>query len=94
MFNTLKKVINIDSKGSDKKVTPSNDTNHANRTVPRGSGTGRGGVFAGMKVNEMKNTEAVLSTARVSQEAQDALIKLMVKTKTIKIVPQLIQTLL
>ena len=81
MFNTLKKVINIDSKGSDKKVTPSNDTNHANRTVPRGSGTGRGGVFAGMKVNEMKNTEAVLSTARVSQEAQDALDKANGKNK-------------
>ena len=78
MFNTLKKVINIDSKGSDKKVTPSNDTNHANRTVPKGKGKG---VFAGMNVKEMKNTDGVLSTAKVSQEAQEALDKANGKNK-------------
>lgn len=82
MFNTLKKVINIDSKGSDKKVTPSNDTNHANRTVPKGKGKGKGnGVFAGMNVKEMKNTDGVLSTAKVSQEAQEALDKANGKNK-------------
>jgi len=76
MFNTLKKVINIDSKGSDKKVTPSNDTNHANRTVPKGNGRG---LFAGMNVKEMKTTDGSLVTAKVSEDAQRALDNAKVK---------------
>lgn len=80
MFNTLKKVINLDSKGGDKKVVPSNDTNPGNRTVPK-QNNGRG-VFAGLNANDLKK-EATggLVTARVSEEAQQSLDKAKSKSK-------------
>lgn len=74
MFNTLKKVINGDSKGGEKKVVPSNDTNAGNRIVPKNN-NGRG-VFAGLNVEELKReTSGGLVTARISEEAQESLDK-------------------
>lgn len=75
MFNTLKKVINLDSKGGDKKVVPSNDTNAGNRIVPKNNNNGRG-VFAGLNVNDLKKeSSGGLVTARISEEAQESLDK-------------------
>lgn len=74
MFNTLKKVINGDSKSGEKKVVPSNDTNAGNRIVPKNN-NGRG-VFAGLNVEELKReTSGGLVTARISEEAQESLDK-------------------
>lgn len=79
MFNTLKKVINLDSKGGDKKVVPSNDTNAGNRIVPKNNNNGRSS-FAGLHVNELKKeSSGGLVTARISEEAQESLDK--AKTK-------------
>lgn len=80
MFNTLKKVINLDSKGGDKKVVPSNDTNPGNRTVPKNN-NGRG-LFAGLNATELKKEgTGGLVTARVSEEAQQSLDKAKTKGK-------------
>lgn len=80
MFNTLKKVINLDSKGSDKKVVPSNDTNAGNRTVPKNN-SGRGS-FAGFNSEDLKKeTTGGLVTARISEASQDSLNKAKVKGK-------------
>lgn len=80
MFNTLKKVINLESKGSDKKVIPSNDTNASNRTLPKNN-SGRGS-FAGYNASDLKkDSTGGLVTARVSREAQDSLDKAKVQVK-------------
>lgn len=74
MLNTLKKVINLDSKGGDKKVVPSNDTNAGNRVMPKNN-NGRG-VFAGLNANELRReSSGGLVTARISEEAKESLDK-------------------
>ena len=73
MFNTLKKVINLESKSGDKKVVPSNDTNHSGRTVPKNNARG----FAGSSADEIKrgleSTSGGLATAQISEDAKRAL---------------------
>lgn len=77
MFNTFKKVINGDSKGSDKKVVPSNDTNVGNRPVQK---TSNRGAFAGFNANDLKSAGGLV-TARISEDAQNSLDKAKVKGK-------------
>lgn len=74
MFNTLKKVINLDSKGEDKKVIPSNDTNAGNRIIPKKNNVRD--VFAGLKSEDIKKSgSGGLVTATVSEEAKESLKK-------------------
>lgn len=67
MFNSIKKAINMDSKGTDKKVVPSNDSNVSNKASNRG-------LFAGFNANDLKSAGGLV-TARISEDAKNSLDK-------------------
>lgn len=83
MFNTLKRVINLDTKGGGKKVVPSNDTNSGNKVVVKKNNNNNGrALFAGLNAEELKKeTTGGLVTPRISEEAQDSLNRTRTKNK-------------